>query len=481
MTLAAARAIAPALQVHAADPAATAATLRRLTAWCVRYTPWCAPDPQGNGIWLDITGCAHLMGGEAGLADDLRARLRQMGKRAGYTVRLAVADTPGAASAVARFLADEAPVIVPEGRAMERLESAPAAGLRLDPGLLADLDRLGLRTIGDIAGLPRISLQRRFGAVIALRLDQLTGDAGEPVSPLMPVPDLRSRIAFPEPIGTRDSIDAALGQLLDDLEARLEARSLGVRRLDLTAFRADGTAQTIGVGTSRPVRDAAALERLFRDKLDGLDPGFGIDLMMLGVRAAGPLSLKQPLMLRQAQHEGSDVSGLTLSPTKGAARDEAIFPLVDRLANKLGPRNVNAFVPVASHMPERACNETPLLNGDDDVRRAGPLQPFPRRAIRPLRLLPNPVAIDVMAPVPDHPPLLFRWRRRAHKVAHADGPERIGPEWWLEAAAGTDPAARETRDYYALEDEDGARFWVYREGLYRPDRPPKWFLHGFFS
>jgi len=479
MALSDARAIHPALTVRPHDPDGDAHTLKRLAEWCVRYTPWAAPDPESLGVWLDITGCAHLIGGEDALARDLTTRL----ETAGYHVRLAIADTPGAAWAAARYLATGArPAILPVGD-VDDLDPLPTRALRLADDLLSDLDRLGLRTVGDVRRMPRAALQRRFGPSLALRLDQLNGDAGEPISPLRPVPELRSRLAFAEPIGLRDDIDEALTRLLDDLEARLEAQSQGVRRLALTAFRADGTTQRIIVGTSRPVRDPRALQRLFRDKLDGIEPGYGIDLMMLDVLASGVLIPKQQPILSKAASPSSGMSDPQRPiADRGTCQHEDIAPLVDRLANRLGPGNVNRFEMIESHVPERAYREQSLVAdvpGRALPRRVVP-EAIPMRAVRPLRLLPVPVLIDVIAPVPDHPPLMFRWQRRAHRIRHAVGPERIGPEWWREDMA-LDAAGREPRDYYTLEDEDGLRFWVYREGIYRPDRAPRWLLHGYFG
>ena len=457
--LADARALLPDLVVRPADPDGDTATRRKLVLWCLRYTPWAAPDNEyDNGIWLDISGCAHLFGSEAALADDLLRRLRD----AGYDARAAIANTPGAAWAGARYLIkpNQAATIL---HGTERLADAPVAGLRLPETLVADLDRLGLRRIGDLMALPRHTLTRRFGVQLCKRLDQLVGVESEPVSPLRPVPALRCRIAFPEPIATRQSIDAALTQLLADLEARLEQRAFGVRRLDLASFRVDGSVQTIGIGTSRPMRDPAALLRLFQDKLDAIEPGFGFDLMMLNVMAATPLVARQ------------------MSDRSAETSERDIAPLTDRLANRLGTQNVARFEPVESHIPERACRERALLDEGDATTLGNLPTMMDWRPPRPPRLLPQPEPIEVMAPVPDSPPLLFLWRRRPHRVARADGPERIGPEWWLEAAMTGGRGERESRDYYALEDEDGGRFWVYREGPYRPDRAPRWFLHGLFA
>ena len=460
--LADARARVPALRVQPADPAAEQQTLERLADWCQRYTPWTAVDPDGGmieggsgGLWLDIGGCAHLFGGEAALLADLTARLAGCG----LACRAAVADTPGAAWALARFIRrpgvdadDMATVLAP----------LPLAALRLETETVAALSRVGLRRIGDLLALPRAPLAARFGETVGQRLDQALGRNDEPVSPRHPVPDLRLRLAFAEPIGRRDDIATALDRLLVDLCARLALEHRGVRRLEYVLFRADGSTAQAAVGTSRPLRDPLHLARLFADKLDGMDPGFGVDMAMLAARALDPLAPAQQALGRQP---GADADGL--------AR------LVDRLGNRLGPQRVVRLEPRASHIPERACQPVSALDGPPprpaDEAPHGPDRP------RPLRLLPWPEPIEVMAPLPDHPPMLFHWHRRPHRVVRAEGPERIGGEWWLEE---TDPLAADAdrlRDYYRVEDTEGRRYWLYRQGLYRPDRMPNWYLHGFFG
>lgn len=487
LPLADARALLPGLVVADTDPVGNAAVLNHLARWCVRYTPWAAPEvlPEmsasvangeaytmpGAGIWLDVTGCAHLLGGEESLLHDLLGRLRSDG----YHARAAIADTPGAAWALARFgSVDEAGFLnAPPGDVMVTLAALPTAGLRLPDALLGDLNRLGLRTIGQVIAIPRESLVTRFGCALTCRLDQITGHVGEPISPLVPAPQLRSRLVFAEPIGTRADIDTALERMLEDLCIRLAESQEGIRRMELVFYRSDGSFQEIAIGTSRPARNPAHCARLFREKLDGVDPGFGIDLMILNACEVASLQERQ--------------SDLQQGKTPDA-RDTA--PLVDSLANRLGAENVARIEPRASHLPELAQSEQALL----EIRkrsRVEALNTAPRSpealsgehvssVPRPVHLLPQPEPIEVMAPIPDHPPVLFRWRRQRHRVRRADGPERIGPEWWR-MAANQDTRGRQLRDYYCLEDDIGGRYWVFREGLYRPDQIPQWYLHGVFG
>lgn len=439
MTLADARAILgggePGLTVFDAEPLTDARLLERIAAWCTRYTPWTAPDGP-DGVVLDITGCAHLFGGEEALVADLRARLA----RAGFESRAALADTPAAAWGLARFGA-------------HALASLPIAALRLPPATVDGLAAVGLRRIGDLHALPRATLAARFGRAVLRRLDQALGRLDEPVSPRLPVPPHGVRLAFPEPIATAEPIARAVRHLLDALCAGLEKSGEGARRLLLEAHRVDrrleDPPQTLAIGTSRPVRDAAALMRLFAQKLDRIEPGPGIEVLALAATEAGPLGAVQKAL-------------------DGAVADESeLGELVDRLGNRLGERAVLRLVPRESWLPERSVAPAPALFG------AANTSLWPADRPRPVRLLAPPEPIEAVARVPDDPPVMFRWRGALHRVRFADGPERIEAEWWRRTG---DP-----RDYYRVEDADGRRFWVFRQGLYRPDVKAQWFLHGFFG
>ena len=466
LPLADARALVPGLRTAAADPAGDGRALAALADWCGRYTPWTAVN-GGDGVWLDIGGCAHLFGGETALLEDLGGRLDGLG----FHGLAAAADTPGAAWAVARFAGHGtgAAIIVPPGETRHALVALPVAGLRLPPATVEGLNRVGLRRIGNLLGLPRAPLAARFGETVVKRLDEALGRSDEPISPRRPTPPLRARLAFAEPIGRAEDIGAAARRLLDDLCARLERAHRGARRLELALYRVDGTVVRAHIGTGRPTRDAHHLERLFTEKLEGLDSGFGVEVMVLAATAADPL----------APVQGTLHTGRGMADTAGDG--DGVARLVDRLGNRLGRERVVRLVPRASHVPERACREVsalaPPVPAPATSADAGSAGPTPR----PLHLLPWPEPIEVMAPVPDHPPVMFRWRRRRHRVACADGPERIGPEWWLEEPADAFSPRHRIRDYYRVEDTEGRRFWLYREGLYRPAVEPAWYLHGFFA
>ncbi|HEX9702105.1 MAG TPA: DNA polymerase Y family protein, partial [Rhodospirillales bacterium] len=466
LPLADARALLPSLYTAEADPAGDRQALDGLAEWCGRYTPWTAMDESGDGIWLDVSGCAHLFDGERSLLRDLTARLAGFG----FAAVAAVASTPGAAWAVARFAAVDAHgiAVVPVDGTARALAPLPVAGLRLPAATVEGLARMGLRRIGQLAGLPRAPLVRRFGDAVVARLDRALGRVREPLSPRRPAAPFSARIVFAEPVAGPEVITRAARRLLDAVCAQLAKAHRGARRLQLVLYRTDGTLARAAVGTSRPVRDADHLERLFREKLNALDAGFGVEAMALGVVEAAPLP---PVQMADAA-----------APHQG---DDSVAKLLDRLGNRLGADCVVGLEPVASHIPERACREIPPA-----ARKSFEISPGAAHAAahtagrpparpRPLQLLAWPEPIEAVAPVPDHPPVMFRWRRRQHRVARADGPERICPEWWRETGELA-PGDRRLRDYYRIEDADGGRFWVFREGTYRAGEHPRWYLHGFF-
>jgi protein ImuB len=484
MPLADARALEPGLIVRDAEPAADARALDDLADWCGRYTPWVAPERdivQGaGGIWLDVTGCTHLFGGEAALLDGLIARLAGFG----YTARGALAETPGAAWALARFAPGAlsrfatraAPAIVlPPGEARAALADLPVAGLRLAPATLDDLERFGLRRIGLLYDVARGPLVARFGGLLARRLDQALGSLREPISPRRPVPEQRVRRGFAEPIATLEAATAAVRALLAELCADLARQSRGVRRLELAVWRLDGAVRRLPIGTHRATAAADHLFRLLAEHLDKLDVTLGIEVMTLAATATEPLAPTQMTLPAAPALPANHLHFAGDTPPSAP-----LAPLLDRLTNRLGPKRVLRPVARPSHVPERAQSLLPLLEvGSGGAPTPEPAGAFKSKTARPPRLLARPEPIEATALLPDDPPRQFSWRGRTHRVRRAEGPERIAPEWWRSDAA--------TRDYYRVEDTDGKRFWVYRDGLYGapPESPepaePRWYLHGLFA
>jgi len=448
MPLAQAMALVPDLLVADADPEGDGRALSDLAAWCLRLSPLTAPDPP-DGVWIDITGCAHLHGGEQTILDTLVGRLAA----AGLSARAGLADTPGAAHAVARHGAGTVTVVAPGAQA-DALALLPLDALRI-PGETADsLRRLGLDLVGQLFAAPRGPLARRFGDALLLRLDQALGRVAEPIRPVLPPGTVSVRRAFVEPIATAEAFATVILALVGEACAVLEARGAGARTLDLVFERVDGSAQAVRVGTARPVRDPMHLSRLLDDRIETVDPGFGVEAMRLA------LPLVEPLAPVQGD------SGL--DGRAGEAAD--IAGLIDRLSNRLGAGRVYRVAPMESDVPERAVRAVPPLAPADG---RGWATPWPR----PARLLPRPEPVDARGLLPDHPPRWFTWRRVRHVVVRADGPERITGEWWRR------PGERAAvRDYWVVEDEDGCRFWLFRrgDGLDPATGGLSWFLHGFF-
>lgn len=441
------RAICPELQVEYADEAGDHTALDRLVLWARRWCPWTVRDGD-DGLILDTTGADHLWGGEAAMLVEMETQLSLLG----LTARLAVAPTWGAAWALARF----GPVrsVCGPDEAYFKLGPLPVTGLRLDDPTVLLLRRLGLKTIGAVMDVPRLSLTRRFvkaglQANPLMRLDQVMGKLAEPVSSVDTKPVIRVQARLAEPIFDPTPY---LPDLCEELCDQLKQAGQGCRRLHLTVYKTDGDVSYVDVATSAATRDPAHLHSLFRDKVERINPGFGFDLITL---AAGAVEGMQDTQNR--------LDG-------GSDDDLHLTRLIDRLTAKFGIQSVTRPVLRESHVPERAeAQIAALADKPDDV------------AVlvkeRPLRLLDHPEEVRVLYAVPEGPPAQFIWRRQTHRVARYAGPERIAPEWWKDR-----PGTR-LRDYFKVEDQTGQRLWLYREGLHEDGRggDPRWFVHGMFA
>lgn len=485
-----AMAICPALVTVTQDDKAESAFLEVLLRWAGKFSPWVAAEPP-DALVVDLTGCAHLFGGESALLDQIAQDCAGLG----LSMRAGIADTLGAAWALARYggglvatsgtrsgdnIAQEAhatrsraattrraPVamtaasvglIAPPGRLRPVIGPLPLAALRLEPASIEGLAQLGLRRIDDIAVLPRAALARRFGAAVLRRLDQALGLEPEPVTPAGAPLHFAARLSLPEPIGLADDLAAGVGRLLDALVLRLQARGHGARRVRLQAFRTDGSAQAIEVGLARASDRADRIRPLLALKLPEVEAGFGIDALRLSAVQTEPLT--------PVQHRGHLDAGTAVATR--AAQDMALEDLVGRLGARLGAEAVTRLHPGQSHAPEKAALILQAAWSDPHPA------PWPRpRAPRPLTLFrPEPVTAPEDDPMP---PARFRWRRRDLALRVAAGPERIAPEWWLD-----DPDWRSgPRDYWRVETDGGERLWLfYAHGA---DMPGGWFCHGQFA
>ncbi|GAB5470730.1 MAG: DNA polymerase Y family protein [Rhodospirillales bacterium] len=480
--LAAARAQVPDLRCAARRQAGEARRLEQIAAWCQRYTPWVASDPLGDGnggtslafgggagLYLDVTGCAHLCGGEEALLADLIRRLARLGHEA----RAGLAATPGAAWALARFVT--APRQSWARLAAEEQEAAldplPPTALRLSAEAARLLDRLGVARIADLRRLPAASLTARVGGETLLRLRQALGRVEEPLSPSAPVALPWVRQAFAEPLLTPEAVAAVLDRLIAALSVELERRELGARRLEAVGHRVDGSQVRLTVGTSSPSRDPQHLSRLAAPQRDLLDPGYGLEVLTLAAPRCEPLGARQ---LSSSSLLSSSGPACDRTQGRAGARDRVgaqdLATLVDRLQSRLGPGSVARPRARARHRPELAvAHVTPFAEDSRKTSKRDEADWPETLPPRPLLLLPEPERLSVMALLPDHPPRRLDWRHERLQVTRAEGPERLEPTWWEPQEAAAPP-----RDYYRLEVEDGRRLWVFRAG-------PKWFLQGLFA
>jgi protein ImuB len=464
MAVSQARALVPGLDIRDDDPAADSDVLNRLALFAARrWTPRAAVSPP-DGLFLDLSGVAHLFGGE----ERMCRRIIAFCARAGFAARIAVAGTPGAAHALARFGPG---TICPVNGEPESLASLPLAALRVEEPVLAAARRLGLETVGDLLPLPRGPLQRRFGKTLLARLDQALGRSGEAIEPVVPEETPSAILRFAEPIATAEAIAEALGHLMTGLIETLRKQGLAARTLDLLCDRVDGRVERIAIGTARATRDGAHLLRLLAMKIEKIEPGFGLDSIRLVAGRVEPLAPEQPSLRGAQRRSNPEAQAPEAGLLRSARNDEEtdLAMLVDRLAGRLGPRRLYRATAVESDVPERS------------VARTGPLDsalPWPKWP-RPVRLLSPPERVEnVVALLPDLPPRRFTWRGRAYRVARADGPERIHGEWWKRTAE-----AEGVRDYFQVEDEKGARFWLYRrgDGVDQRTGDLSWYLHGIFG
>ncbi|WP_299720402.1 DNA polymerase Y family protein [Tardiphaga sp.] len=462
LSLANARAVCPDVQVFDADPVADAQLLNHIADWCDRFTPLVALDgPQA--LFLDITGCAHLFGGEAALLQMLcRALMAQ-----GFVVSAAIAGTSVCARTLGRYGHGR---IVADGEEAKAVKPLPVFTLGADEAIARGLRRAGLTTIGDVAARGRHEIAARFGAGFTALLEQALGQSDAPISPRKPLPDYIVEKRFPEPIATDGVIAATLSSLARMLIDAMEKQGKGARRLEASFFRTDGAVRSIAVETGQAVTKVAVIERLFRERIDAiadpLDPGFGFDLIRL---SAG----RTEIVVQQQRDLDANVHD-----------NDELAALVDRIAARIGPRRVVVHLPVDTHIPERASWAAPAQHHLAVASQAvWPARAEDEPPLRPLRLFEHPEPIKVIAGVPDGPPAQFRWRRATHAVVRAEGPERVAMEWWRSTGEML------TRDYFRVEDEAGLRFWLYRDGLYGREKvseegmpvSPEWFMHGLFA
>ncbi|WP_205528281.1 Y-family DNA polymerase [Flavobacterium psychrotrophum] len=440
MVLADCKALFPELIMVETEIGRTEKLLQALAEWCIMYTPIAGVDLP-DGLMLDISGCTHLWGGEVAYLEHIKNKLKDYG----YTTTLAIADTIATAWAAARFGTD---TIIASSGQYAALQTLPPAALRLDATILARLKKLGMRRISSFIDIPASALRRRFGAELPKRIAQALGTELEWITPVQPIAPYQERLTSMEPIISAEGITIALQQLLEALCLRLEAEGLGLRNAVLKCYRIDGEVQQITIGTGHPSRNIPHLFKLFEHKIATLQPDMGFEVFALEAPKVEPVTHEQAALWHAASQN-----------------DRKVAELLDRVAAKIGSGAVSRYLPSQHHWPERSVTpaapvwQKPDSNWHTDLP-------------RPVHLLPYPEVIVVTAVLPDYPPLLFRHKGTRYTVVKADGPERIEQEWWLSDGL--------YRDYYIVEDENGARYWLFRSGPYDGDQP-QWFLHGYFA
>jgi protein ImuB len=418
-------------------PGVTGERLTQLVEWCDRYSPLVAADGS-DGIILDITGCAHLFGGEGALFLDLKQHLQQMGIQS----QAAIADAWGAAWALARY---GKRCIVHGENIVAALAPLPVEALRLPSEILLELRRLGLSTISMVRKIPRRSLAARFGTTLLWRLDQAFHQAEEPLTPWRPPAPHRASRILAEPISTVGAVEYVLRDLLQEICERLEKNHLGARHMDFACYRVDGTVDRCEIRTSKPTRSTPRLMSLFGGRLDALRSGFGFEALVLSVPDIEAL---EPIQL-------------SLSQADPIEEESSFDALVDRFGMKLGFQEVNRIRVCESFLPEHAMEFRPATAPTDVSAE------WPAYRVRPLRLIDPPMRIEVSILIPGESPVQFFMGHRKHRIVRSEGPERLTAEWWRDK-----PSCWSTRDYYRIEDDQGSRFWIFR------DSSEHWFLHG---
>ncbi len=442
MALADARAIVPSLAVKEDLPSLKEKLLKHFGNWCIRFSPFVALDPT-DGLMVDITGCSHLWGGDESYLKEIKQKIAGLG----YHIRAAIADTIGVAWALAHY--SPQPLLIENELYTENILSLPPESLRLDLLITERLHKLGLREIRDIITMPRPALRRRFGDSLIRRLNQAFGIEEEILDPVVPISLYEERLHCMEPIVTRKGIEIALERLLQSLCSRFIREQKGLRKACFKGFREDGKTTEIYIETNSPSHHKEHLFKLFENSISSLQPDSGIELFLLTAMIVEDLPAAQEKIWEAA----------------GGLQDQRISELYDRLTSHKDVISIHRYLPAEHHLPEKSVRLSQSLTEESTSN-------WKTDPPRPLYLLSPPEQIEVTAPIPDYPPMFFSYKGQRHKIVKADGPERIEQEWWIQRGRH--------RDYYAVEDEEGKRYWLFRSGHYNEEKSYKWFIHGFF-
>jgi protein ImuB len=484
---------------------------------------------EPSALFFDITGCAHLFGGEEHMA----ALVLHDFERVGYVVRVAVADTLGAAWAAVRFgrllstASPAAPIIIPCGRQQALMGPLPVAALRLPTKTIDTLHELGIRQITQLQALPRSTLPARFGAGVLERLDQAWGLIEELIVPVPPVEPIEAVWSFEEPTADRRALESVLQRLIGEIAETLAARQEGAQRLICRLLCVGNEPVQLTVGALQPTAAAEHLAELVRLQLERVTLAGEVLGVELEVVASGPLEWhQQEFFDAGVSREGERQLAVLLDRLNSrlgeksvlrpklcpdpqpeyAGRLEAVLaetnpknPGAGTDSKRIGPPGSPGKIPnskfqipnsnlqfsiynlqfamrPASDSPGQTLEPTPGLTSGARHPLSTPVpdyQLITGPAVRPLCLKPRPAPIEVVSVVPDGPPVRFRWQRAEYIIAQSWGPERIDTGWWR--------GPHVERDYYRVETTTGQRFWLFRQNDTGKNNTGKWFLHGAFE
>ena len=464
MTLSEGRAICPEAQAEKFDPFKSRQAMGLLAKWALRFSPVVAVDPTPagrhpddlpDGLLLDITGTAHLFGGEALFMTEIAQRL----KRLGFGARMAIGPTIGAAWALARFGRHPA-AKVDEGQVPEALAPLPVAALRLTQHVAAGLQEVGVEKVQELLRLPRGSVLVRFGEEVLLRMDQAFGRANELLEPLRLCEPITVRRFFDGQTSQLEAVMLAAKELLTELCAKLLEKESGVRGMKLEWARINSPAISREFVLSRPNRDVKHLYGLMHPKMETMHMGYGVEGITLSAYWSERIPHTQTGAWEQTEWENE--------------HDEAYNGFLDTLVNRWGNGRVLVAHPAASHVPEAARRFVPV-GGAAEADRPAEMVCIDRPAL----LFERPEQAEGMALSPDRPPAWIRWRGREYVLEAGTGPERIVTEWWgvLANGRGNKPGGgMSTRDYFKVQTGGATWLWVFREL-----ESGSWFVHGIWA
>lgn len=428
-----------------ADPVSDRTALQRLAQSCQRYTPLVGLDDSDHpeALLLDIAGCAHLYGDESGL---LKVLTREMAE-AGWQIRTAIADTIGAAWAMAH--AGISGTILPPGDPTPALAKLPIAALRVESSVIETLQRLDLRTVEQVLSLPRSTLPARFGPKLGKRFDQASGLVHEDFLPERAVEPLMATWNSDHPVRQQAGIEFVFSELLRQLLEHRTMQRAGILEL-ACEMQTETESHSIAFRLSRPTTDQRHLRQLFQLRCEREAWTSGMLSMQLTADRVGWLAEQQSTLFEDQRDQ----------------HDRELSSLIERLNSRLGEQAVLRPVMMPEVLPEWSWREEPWLTSSPSASSivAAPLVLHSR----PWQLEHVPQPIQVLASFPEGPPQHLWFSSGDERVREWWGPERIETGWWRKTDV--------LRDYFRIETETGAHFWIFRER-----KTGTWFLHGRFD